>query len=108
MGLLLSGRTKAKYLGMRSGRVLIAFTFWVAVCVPTQSVAYRQPADPEGQCYRAPAGCPDGCVYSDGCDSFRLMYTIGLSMGLVAIMGLVFRHGDQSRLGAEGTLSLRT
>jgi O-antigen ligase len=39
-------------------------------------------------------------------DSFRLMYTIGLAMGLVAVMGLVLRRGD-SRLGVEGTLSLK-
>jgi O-antigen ligase len=41
-------------------------------------------------------------------DSFRLMYTIGLSMGLVAVMGLVLkRSGSSARLGLGETATLK-
>ncbi len=106
VGLLLSGRTKA-ILGMRSGRVLIAFTFWVAVCVPTSLWRTDSLRILRGNVIALLLVALMAAFIRTVRDSFRLMYTIGLSMGLVAIMGLVFRHGDQSRLGAEGTLSLK-
>jgi O-antigen ligase len=106
VGLFLSGRSKA-ILSMRSGKVLIAFTFWVAVCVPTSLWRSDSLKILRGNVIALLIVVFMAAFIRTIRDSFRLMYTIGLSMGLVAIMGLVFRHGDQSRLGAEGTLSLK-
>ncbi len=105
-GLFFSGRSKA-ILSMRSGKVLIAFTIWVAACVPTSLWRSDSLQLLRGNIQALLIVAFMAAFIRTIRDSFRLMYTIGLAMGLVAIMGLVFgRHGS-SRLGAGVTASLQ-
>ena len=94
IGLFLSGRSKA-ILGMRSGKALIAFTIWVAVCVPTSLWRTDSLRILRGNVIALLIVVLMAAFIRTIRDSFRLMYTIGLSMGLVAIMGLVLRRGGQ-------------
>ncbi len=105
IGLFLSGRSKA-ILGMRSGKVLIAFTFWVAACVPTSLWRSDSLKILRGNLIALLLVVLMAAFIRTVRDSFRLMYTIGLAMGLVGVMGVVLRRGD-SRLGLEGTMSLK-
>jgi hypothetical protein len=107
IGLFLSGRSKA-ILGMRSGKALIAFTIWVAVCVPTSLWRTDSLRVLRGNVIALLIVVLMAAFIRTVRDSFRLMYTIGLSMGLVAVMGLVLkRSGSSARLGLGETATLK-
>src|ERR1039458_1185044 len=106
IGLFLSGRTKA-ILGIRSGKALIAFTVWVAACVPTSLWHLDSLRILRGNVIALLVVVVMAAFIRTIRDSFRLMYTIGLSMGLVAILGLVLKRGGSSaRLGMGESASL--
>jgi O-antigen ligase len=106
IGLFLSGRSKA-ILGMRSGKALIAFTLWVAACVPTSLWHLDSVRTLRSNAIALLIVVVMAAFIRTIRDSFRLMYTLGLSMALVAIMGLVLgRRGDQ-RLGMGESASLQ-
>ena len=107
IGLFLSGRTKT-ILDMRSGKALIAFTFWVAACVPTSLWRSDSLRVLRGNVIALAIIVVMAAFIRTVRDSFRLMYTIGLAMGLVAVMGLVLkRAGSSARLGLGDTASLQ-
>jgi O-antigen ligase len=107
IGLFLSGRTKT-ILDMRSGKALIAFTFWVAACVPTSLWRSDSLRVLRGNVIALSIIVVMAAFTRTVRDSFRLMYTIGLAMGLVAVMGLVLkRAGSSARLGLGETSSLQ-
>lgn len=105
IGLFLSGRTKA-ILGMRSGKVLIAFTIWVAACVPTSFWRTDSLLVLKGNIIALLLVALMAAFIRTVRDSLRLMYTIGLAMGLVAIMGLIMgrRGGERLGVGESSTL----
>jgi hypothetical protein len=103
IGLFLSGRSKA-ILSMRSGKVLIAFTFWVAVCVPTSLWRTDSLKVLRGNLIALLLVVLMAAFIRTVRDSFRLMYTIGLAMGVVAVMGLALTRGGRLGLGETATL----
>ncbi len=106
IGLFLSGRSKA-ILGIRSGKALIAFTIWVAACVPTSLWHLDSVRVLRGNVIALLIVVVMAAFIRTIHDCSRLMYTIGLSMGLVAVMGLFLGRGDQSRLGLGETATLK-
>ncbi len=105
IGLFLSGRSKA-ILGMRSGKALIAFTIWIAACVPTSLWHTGSLRILRGNIIALLIVALMAAFIRTVRDSFRLMYTIGLAMGLVAIMGLIMgrRGGERLGVGESATL----
>jgi O-antigen ligase len=106
IGLFLSGRSKA-ILGMRSGKALIAFTLWVAACVPTSLWHLDSVRTLRGSVIALLIVVMMAAFIRTIRDSFRLMYTIGLSMGLIAVIGLVLKRGGSGRLGLGDTATLK-
>jgi hypothetical protein len=105
IGLFLSRRSKA-ILGMRSGKALIAFTIWIAACVPTSLWHTGSLRILRGNIIALVIVALMAAFIRTVRDSFRLMYTIGLAMGLVAIMGLIMgrRGGERLGVGESATL----
>ena len=107
IGLFLSGRSKV-ILGMPCGKALIAFTIWVALCVPTSLWHSDSVRVLRSNLIALLIVVMMATFIRTVHDSFRLMYTIGLSMGLVAIVGLVLKRGGSSvRLGLGETATLK-
>ena len=106
VGLIVSGRSKA-ILNMPYGKVLIAFTIWMALCIPTSLWRSNSLHIWRGNVQSLLLVACMAAFLRTMRDSFRAVYTIGLAMGAVAILGLVFgRHGG-SRLGAGVTSTLQ-
>ena len=107
IGVIVSRRS-TEILQMRSGKALIAFTFWVAACIPTSLWRSDSLNVLRGTLISLFIAVAMAAFVRTVRDSFQVMYTIGLAMATVAIMGLVKRPvaGGGERLGAAGTLTL--
>ena len=106
VGLIVSGRSKA-ILNMPYGKVLIAFTVWVALCVPTSLWRSDSLRVWRGNLIALLLVACMAAFVRTIRDCLRVIYTIALAMGLVAILGLAFGRQGQSRLGAGVSTTLQ-
>jgi O-antigen ligase len=106
VGLFMSGRSRA-ILEMRSGKALIAFTLWVAACVPTSLWRSDSLFVLRGTVQALLVIATMVALVRTVRGTFRVMYTIGLAMATVAIMGFLRGRGaGLDRLGAGGSATL--
>jgi O-antigen ligase len=105
IGLYYSGRYRA-VLHMRSGKALIAFTFWIAACVPTSLWRSDSLNVLKGAVIALFVTITMAALIRTVRDCYRVMYTIGVGMATIAIVGSITGRTQNARLGAGGSSSL--